>query len=460
VEGLYSPPEKFINKRVRDVLPADVAEQYEQAIERTLSTQSMQTFEYRLTYGETERRVFDARMVPKDSEEVVVIVRDITDVKALEEQLRQSQKMEAIGRLAGGVAHDFNNLLTVINGYADLLAARIEGEAELELLHEIRQSGERAAGLTRQLLMFSRRQFAEPQVLDLNEVIAGAQKLIKRLIAEDVILNTQLADDLPPIRADHGQLEQLLVNLSVNARDAMPEGGELRITSRRVVTRSSAAAPKRDYVELTVSDTGIGIANDIKDRIFEPFFTTKPPGHGTGLGLSVVFGVVKSCDGFIQVESAPGRGTMFRMFFPVAPETAGARTTLTPADTMPRGTETLLLVEDEERVRALASRVLRACGYHLLEAADGRQALQIARDYSAPIDLAIVDVVMPHIGGRELAERLARVRPDTAVLFVSGYTDDEVLKRGVSADVFLQKPFTPTALAVRVRNVLDRHTSQ
>jgi two-component system cell cycle sensor histidine kinase/response regulator CckA len=382
---------------------------------------------------------------------VLGVYQDITDRKRLEEQFRQAQKMEAVGQLAGGIAHDFNNLLTVINGFSQVTLDMLAPEDPARpLVDEIQKAGTRAAGLTRQLLAFSRRQVLEPRVVDLNAVVGDTERMLHRLIGEDVILATALAPDLGRVRVDPGQLEQVLLNLAVNARDAMPRGGRLTIETRNV-TR-----PDGDGVLLAVTDTGIGMDADTRARMFEPFFTTKGPGKGTGLGLAVVHGIVTQSDGQIEVESEPDRGATFRIYLPRVAGAVSIGGSASPVD-LPKGTETLLLVEDEPAVRALDRRVLTNCGYTVLEAKDGRDALRVADAHTGPIHLLVSDVVMPHLGGRHLAEKLLSLRPGLKVLFVSGYTDDAVVRHGVGSEfAFLPKPFTPAGLARKVREVLER----
>jgi PAS domain S-box-containing protein len=386
---------------------------------------------------------------------VLAAYRDLTDRAAGEERLRQSAKMEAIGHLAGGVAHDFNNLLTVITGYADVLADDLPpDDPAAGVVAEIRAAAARAADLTRQLLAFSRKQVLRPRPVRLGELVENLRKMLGRLIGEDVRLVTSSDPALAVVRADPGQLEQVLVNLAVNARDAMPTGGTLSIECRNL-----AAAPGGGrLVRLTVSDTGCGMSDAVKARIFEPFFTTKGPGKGTGLGLATVFGIVQQSGGRIAVESRAGIGTTFRIDLPAA-EAAGAESAPAPARpaNQSRGTETILLVEDEGAVRMMALHALQASGYAVLDAEDGEQALRVVQTFGVPIRLLVTDVVMPGLGGRELADRLQAAQPDLRVLYMSGYTDDEVVRRGVEADRvhFLPKPFSPQLLAQRVREVLD-----
>ena len=394
----------------------------------------------------------------------VVLVNDITERRQLEEQLRQAQKMEAVGQLAGGIAHDFNNLLVAINGYSELALRRLQAEDPLRRnVEEIRKAGERAAALTRQLLAFSRRQVLQPMALDLNAIVSEMEKMLRRLIGEDVELRTALAPDLGSVKADPGQIEQVLMNLAVNARDAMPRGGKLTVETQNVdldeeyASRHVAVAPG-PYVMLAVSDTGTGMDAETQARIFEPFFTTKEVGKGTGLGLSTVYGIVKQSGGNVWVYSEPGHGSTFKVYFPRVGEGAQEYRRGAEPEEVLRGEETVLLAEDEETVRKLAREVLELYGYRVLEAAGGGDALLICERHAGPIQLLVTDVVMPEMGGRELAARLARLRPETRVLYMSGYTDSAIAHQGVLEDRadFIQKPFTPEALARKVREVLDR----
>jgi len=377
-------------------------------------------------------------------------------------QLRQAQKMEAIGRLAGGIAHDFNNLLTVIRGYSKLLLDRATGHEFRGGLARIDDAADRAASLTSQLLAFSRRQVLQPKVFNLNTLVQNLEKMLRRLIGEDVEMRAVLADDLGHIRADRSQLEQVVMNLVVNARDAMPTGGKLTIETSNVSLDESYASRHQTveagrYVSLAVSDTGVGIAPENLARIFEPFFTTKELGKGTGLGLSMVYGIVKQSGGNIWVYSEPGRGTSFKIYFPLA---SGPADSVAP-DHAPvsrhRGAETILLAEDDEQVRELASEALSAAGYSVLAAETPQAAISICRNHGAKIDLLLTDVVMPIIGGRELARQLIAIRPELRVLYMSGYTPQAILHHGeLEANTFfIQKPFTPSSLAAKIREVLE-----
>ena len=389
-------------------------------------------------------------------------VRDVTDQRRLQQQVLQSQKLEAVGRLAGGIAHDFNNLLTVITSYSDLLLEDLSpGDPKRDDLEQVRKAADGAAALTRQLLAFSRQQVVEPRVVSLNTVVEGLQKILRRVIGEDVELTTTLAPDLGAVRADVGQLEQVLMNLAVNARDAMPTGGRLTIETANVehdpdYARGHDAAAVRRFAMLAVSDTGCGMDDATKAKIFEPFFTTKEPGKGTGLGLATVYGIVQQAGGFIWVYSEPGHGTSFKIYLPQVDATAEVAAAATGARA-PGGTETVLLVEDAAAVRAVTKQVLERHGYAVLEAPDGEAAVRLAQRHRGPIHLLLTDVVMPRVSGRELAEQLARVRPDTRVLYASGYTDDSVVRHGIleSGTAYLQKPFSPESLARKVREVLD-----
>ena len=396
--------------------------------------------------------------VPGSPRRAAGITTDVTEHKLLEEQLRQAQKMESLGRLAGGMAHDFNNLMTAVLGHASFAAAALpethEARAELD---EIREAALRASELTRQLLAFARRQLVAPRIVDVNALVVSLDGMLRRLIGEDVELSTLLESGPLCARIDPSQLEQVLVNLAVNARDAMPAGGRLVLVSADVTVHEARhpALPAGRYVRVSVSDTGHGIAPELIEHLFEPFFTTKESGRGTGLGLATCYGIVRQCGGHVEVESAPGAGARFDVYLPrvegppsAVPAAAEGR--------LPRGTETVLLVEDERSVRAVTQRMLRAQGYCVIEAGDGVEALALAQRHAGPIHLLVADVVMPRMGGIELAERLRALRPETRVLHVSGYVDRAIWDGPVPAAgaAFLQKPFLPETLARKVREVL------
>ena len=396
--------------------------------------------------------------------EVKCYVFDDTERKMLEGQFRQAQKMEAVGRLAGGVAHDFNNLLTAITGYSELILMRLQNSDPMHRnVEEIKKAGERAASLTRQLLAFSRRQVLQPKVLDLNAVISDMEKMIRRLIGEDIDFRFVTDGVLGRVKADRGQIEQVVMNLAVNARDAMPNGGKLTIGTSNVslsedFAREHRGAKPGDYVMVTVRDTGCGMNEEVQAHLFEPFFTTKEVGKGTGLGLSTVYGIVKQSGAYIDVRSAERQGTTVVIYLPQVQEDRPLLRIPPEHEGDLHGSETVLLVEDEPTVRSLGLEILRARGYTVLEAADGRSAIKICESTNAPIQLAIIDVVMPRMNGRELAQRLAILRPDIKIIFVSGYSEDAILNQGVlqPGTVFLQKPFTPDSLARKAREILDR----
>ncbi len=393
----------------------------------------------------------------------VAILRDrvVAELRASEERLRQAHKMEAIGQLAGGVAHDFNNLLTVINGYADILRGQLAAGSEAgESVHAILEAGQRAAALTGQLLAFSRKAMVQPRLVDLNEVVDSAARMLRRLIGERVTLTTRLQPGLPPVRIDPGQIEQVVMNLAVNARDAMPDGGTLLVETTELLLPTMLTTETGEFraghaVQLTVSDTGQGMTEDVRARVFEPFFTTKGVGKGTGLGLATVYGIIRQAGGHVEVTSAPGHGATFRVLLPAA--SAEERPEAESLAPVGPGSETVLLVEDEEAVRRLALVALERRGYRVLAAGSAAEAMALATGHQGPLHLLLTDVVMPDMGGRQLAEALTARRPGLKVLFMSGYTDDTVLRDGLaSADrSFLQKPFSVAALGRRVREVLD-----
>jgi PAS domain S-box-containing protein len=391
-------------------------------------------------------------------------IEDVTERWRLEEQLRQAQKMEAVGRLAAGVAHDFNNLLTIVIGYSDLALQRLStGNRMRPPLEEIKKAGERAAWLTRQLLAFSRKQVLQPKILDLNSLLANVDQMLRRVIGEDVELVMHLPPGLGHVQADPGQIEQVIVNLAVNARDAMPQGGRLTLEAANVELDSGYANNHQgvlpgQYVMFAMSDTGIGMDAKTQARIFEPFFTTKEPGKGTGLGLSTVYGIVKQSGGYIWVYSEPGKGATFKVYLPRIDQPGEAMAPGEPGVAeLPLASETILLVEDEKAVRSLAKEVLECRGYHVLETAGAMEALEVGERHKEHIHLLLTDVVMPQMGGRELAEQLGRLHPETKVLFMSGYADNAVVHHGLldPGTALLQKPFTAQALARKLREVLD-----
>ena len=401
---------------------------------------------------------------------MMAILADITDARKSEEalrksqdQLRQSQKMEAVGKLAGGIAHDFNNLLTVITGYSEILLLRLDGQDPIRReIGEIHKAGERAAALTRQLLAFSRRQVLNPKRLRMNEVVENIVQMLRRLIGENIELVTEAQEDLWVVRADPSQIEQILMNLTVNARDAMPNGGRLVISTTNVrlerpFVDRELTIPSGTYATLKVSDNGCGMEEAILDRIFEPFFSTKDPGKGTGLGLSTVYGIVKQSNGFIHVESAPGRGTAVTVYLPEnsSAEREAESGSAGAGDPKLSGTGTVLLVEDEPMVRELALEILTECGFHVIEAENGEMALSICCRYDRDIDLLITDMVMPGMNGIELARKVSDARPGTPVLFMSGYSEDVIGQLGNQNKGwhFLQKPITPTILSRKVREI-------
>jgi two-component system cell cycle sensor histidine kinase/response regulator CckA len=399
-----------------------------------------------------------------DGRRMIGTVQDITDRTQLETQLRQSQKMEAVGQLAGGIAHDFNNLLTVIEGYSSLLLSTPPDEpTDTTAVIEIRDAARRAAALTRQLLVFSRQQVQTPRAINLNDALRGVESMLRRLIGEHIDFRTVLDPAVGLVRADPGQIELVLMNLAVNARDAMEDGGRLTIETANVVLDAHHAQrhpikKPGPHVMLAVSDTGTGIPPGVLDHIFEPFFTTKAVGSGTGIGLATVHSIVHQADGHIWVYTEPGRGTTFKVFFPLVAPDETAADTAPAVPVVPPGAETILLVEDDRALRAMTATMLRKAGYTVIEAVDGVQALKVASDLSQHLDLVVSDMVMPAMGGRALTTELNQRRPNVPVLLMSGYTRDTILHTsGAStAGLFIEKPFTPEAMLRKVRDVLDR----
>jgi two-component system, cell cycle sensor histidine kinase and response regulator CckA len=466
----YTPLELGGTTAVDQIHPEDREKVFKAAADAR-STGVGRSLEYRMRHKDGSWRTLESRAstISKGGqvEKLVIVNRDVTERKHLEDQFRQSQKMEAVGRLSGGVAHDFNNLLGVIIGYGEIVQEGTAAESPLRTcIDEILKAGHRAGGLTRQLLAFSRQQVMDPRVLDLNVVVKDMEKMLRRLIGEDIRLKTELDSTLVHIKADQGQIEQVIMNLAVNARDAMLEGGELRLTTSNFhmdedfVRRYPYPVLVGDYVLLTVSDNGVGMDATTRARVFEPFFTTKEKGKGTGLGLSMVYGVVKQSGGYIEVLSEPGAGATFTIYLPkvevaVDPQKLPAEL---PASML--GTETLLLVEDESSLRKLSRHLLELCGYEVLEAENGTEALKVSQEHRGIIHLLLTDVVMPGMSGRVLADQLVKRRPETRVVYMSGYTGQTVGEHGVLAagSFFLPKPFTRQALAHKIREALDGHS--
>lgn len=394
---------------------------------------------------------------------LLCLAQDLTGRKTLEAQYRQAQKMEALGQLAGGVAHDFNNLLTIINGYSGMLLSKMGPEdSSRDLVEEIHKAGERATLLSRQLLIFCRKQRVIPRLLDLNTVISDVEKMLRRIIGADIRLVSELSARLRTIKADPGYMEQILFNLVVNARDAMPQGGQITIKTRNMTfengyTRPLTDIPLGSFVMLEVSDTGCGMTPEVQAHLFEPFFTTKEEGKGTGLGLATVFGIIKESGGWIGVESQPGAGTSFRIYLPEAADPKEETNGTTCCDRPPAGNEVVLLVEDEDAVRKLITHILVRCGHTVLEAKNGEQALRLAGQYTLPIPILVTDMVMPGMGGYQLAEQLRLIHPETHVLYLSGYPGHRTTSENAptTAINFLEKPVSPLALACRVRDILD-----
>ncbi len=460
-------PEELMGQSIFSFLHPDDRDVAEARMAEALSNPGSNVMaEIRIKHADGSWRIMEGvgvnRLNDPSVGAIILNVRDITERRKLEDQLRQAQKMEAVGQLAGGVAHDFNNLLTAILGYCNLLLDDIPREDPLRSdLEEIKSAGERAAALTRQLLAFSRRQMLQPQAVDINVLVMQLQKLLRRLISEDVELVTALAPSPLLARVDPASIEQVLVNLAVNARDAMPAGGRLTIETSTVeldaaYSLNHTAVVPGCYVMLSVTDTGEGMSPTTLRRIFEPFFTTKQQGKGSGLGLATVYGIVKQSGGYIWAYSEPGQGTVFKVYLPPDQSAVTPATVDRATRTRERGWETVLLAEDEDAVRALAREVLRRHGYVVLEARHGLDALRIAERHPDIIHLLITDVVMPHMSGRDLAQRLLSVRPTLKVLFMSGYTDHAVMHRHLTPGMsFLQKPFSPDIFARKVRGILD-----
>lgn len=419
--------------------------------------------------SESGKKIYlEIRVLDVDWENVkamLVILRDVSERRLLQEQFLQSQKMETVGHLAGGIAHDFNNLLTVIHGYSECLMEDVkETEIAYAQVKEIRDAATRASNLTRQLLTFSRRQIVAPKVFNLNQLILDMERMLKRLLGEPIEFHTRTAPDLGMIKMDPGQMEQVLMNMGINARDAMPNGGQLTLETHNLVMESAyvhdlTEIPAGEYVMLAVTDNGVGMEPEIRRKVFEPFFTTKDKGRGTGLGLSTCYGIVKQAGGVIQVYSEPGVGTSFKILLPRCYERVNTLVAEKRTVNIPGGTETLLLVEDETSVRKFASSVLTRVGYRVIEAGSAEEALRHALGPDGiKMDLLITDVILPQMQGRQLAEQMAVLKPKMKMLFTSGYTDDTVVRHGILSSHmhFIQKPFGASALCFKVREILDQ----
>ncbi len=461
------PRERIIGKTVYDTAPKELADIYFQMDERLLKNPGSQSFEVEIRYNDNPpRQVVFTRATYENSDGslggLVGFMFDITDRKQLEHQLFLSQKLESVGKLAGGIAHDFNNITSVVNGYSDLLMDALSPERpEYEFAQIIRECGERATNLTRQLLAFSRKQVLEMLPLELNATIANLAKILGRLIGEDLQLELRLDGNARAVLADTAQIEQIIMNLAVNARDAMPDGGCLTIETANVELDRHYAEERPvvkpgPYVLLAVSDTGEGMTAEVRERIFEPFYTTKELGKGTGLGLATVYGIVKQHNGYIWVYSEPGGGTTFKIYLP-AIEGVGRTAQRETAEEFRHGTETILVVDDEPYIRRLVAEAMQPLGYRVLEASSGEEALLLGEAYGEGIDLLLTDVIMPGMNGRQLAEGFQALRPSAKVVYMSGYTDRGIIRNGMLDEgiIFIQKPLSVGQLASRLREVLD-----
>lgn len=465
-EFFRKPIEEIIGKTVFQLTDFATARKLMEGDRSVLETGRSETIDLRISREGEERTFLITRSPYLDAAGkitgIIGISRDITEHRAMEERLRQSQKMEAIGTLAGGVAHDFNNILMVISGYSSVLNDALASEPRLRgHVEQIQKAGERAASLTRQLLAFSRKQTIQPTPLNLNNIVSGIEKLLHRLIGENITIATRLAPDLGLVLADAGQIEQVILNLAINSRDAMPEGGRLTLETANVEFGDKDQAPPDlkpgRYIELVVADTGVGMEMGIQARAFEPFFTTKAAGKGTGLGLSTVYGIVQQSNGQVSFTSQPGHGTAFRVYLPRTDSAQTAEAVPDAADSALDGSETVLLVEDDASVCELVRAVLSSHGYTVLSARDPQEAESLCEQNRSRIGLLLSDVILPKMSGAELSTRLAARNPQMKILFMSGYIDDSVVRQGIQEKevAFLQKPFSPVSLAKKVREVLD-----
>ncbi len=452
----------FVGKSVHNLVPPELAQLFLFSIEDAFATQRIASFEYRTTINK-QLYFFEARVTAGDNNKVVVLVRDVTDRKRLEEQLYASQKMESLGRMASGIAHDFNNLLTVIQGFTSVAENQLPENASRlrKAFTHIRSATEKGARLTNQLLLFARKQPVQTKVININDLILGLKTILRTTLGEDSQLLLMLAPELNQVEIDPGQFEQLLINLAVNARDAMPTGGTLAITTQNIFLDGQASRRHFNtlpgpYIMLEISDTGIGIADDVQLKIFEPFYTTKAPGKGTGLGLSICHSIIQQCGGQIVLQSTVGQGTTFQILLPQSMKVPDVAVVLTTPRVM-TGIETILLVEDDAAVRAVALEVLSGQGYHVLECSSGPDALELAKNATYKIDLLMTDMIMPHMNGAEVAERFMQLRPAVPILLVSGYVaelpDEFVSRPNVT---FLPKPYTLYSLTSTVRTILDQ----
>ena len=459
--------DELIGRRMTEVYPGIEQTAVFALMRRCMEERVPQSMVNEFTYPDGDSAWFDLRMDPVPMG-ILMLSIDVTAAKVAEARLREVQKLEAVGRLAGGVAHDFNNLLTVITGYSELLLRRMPADDRFRTdVQEIHEAGERATALTRQLLAFSRRQRLQSEVLDLNTVVARMDRMLRRLIGEDVDLVTTMHPALRPVLADPSQMEQVIMNLAVNARDAMPGGGKLTIVTDNVELDDGYAKLHADarpgrHVMLAISDTGGGMDQATQARIFEPFFTTKEQGKGTGLGLAMVYGIVKQSGGNIWVYSEPGHGATFKIYLPEATGAAAAATTASPPPRAAAGGETILVVEDDPAVRGFLRTILEEAGYRVRDTGDSDEALALAQPEGGPVDLLLTDVVLPTLDGAELATRILALRPGLPVMYMSGYTEDAIIHRGLLGPntVFIDKPIAADSLLTKLRASLGPPSEQ